>query len=98
MWREQLGWTAVRILLPWLAGAALIAALFDRGALCGSTAIGAALVLLGLLAGAGPAADRRVGLAARGGGAPVWAAMGGRRRRPAPGPAGPAAWPGPSRP
>ncbi len=65
MWREQLGWTAVRILLPWLAGAALIAALFDRGALGGSTAIGAALVLLVLLAGAVLATNRRLGLAAR---------------------------------
>src|SRR5206468_1960642 len=40
-------------------------ALFDRGALGGSTAIGAALVLLVLLAGAVLATNRRLGLAAR---------------------------------
>jgi hypothetical protein len=65
MWREQLGWTAVRILVPWLAGAALIAALFERGSLRGSTAIGSALGLLLLLAAAALATNRRLGLAAR---------------------------------
>lgn len=65
MWREQLGWTAVRILLPWLAGAALTAALFERDSVGGSTAIGAALGLLLLLAAAVLATNRRLGLAAR---------------------------------
>jgi len=65
MWREQLGWTAARILLPWLAGAALIAALFERGSLGETTAIGAALGLLLLLSAAVLATNRRLGLAAR---------------------------------
>jgi two-component system, OmpR family, phosphate regulon sensor histidine kinase PhoR len=48
MWREQLGWTAIRILLPWLAGVVLIALYADTGGLGAVPAIGAALVLLAL--------------------------------------------------
>ncbi|MBV8494980.1 MAG: hypothetical protein JO162_16050, partial [Alphaproteobacteria bacterium] len=46
MWREQLGWITVRILLPWLPAAVLIAALAATGAL---PALAAALIALGLL-------------------------------------------------
>src|SRR5205823_688363 len=49
MWREQLGWTAVRILLPWLVGAVLIAVLFDSGGIGVLPAIGAVVLLLGLV-------------------------------------------------
>ena len=48
MWREQLGRTALRILLPWLAGAVVIALYFDWAGLGAAQAIGGALVLLGL--------------------------------------------------
>ena len=50
MWREQLGWTALRILLPWLLGAAVIALYFDRAGIGALPAIGAVLALLGLTA------------------------------------------------
>ena len=65
MWREQLGWTAVRILLPWLAGGALIAILLDRGALNGSLAAVAALALLVFVVAIIVVTDRRLGSAAR---------------------------------
>jgi two-component system, OmpR family, phosphate regulon sensor histidine kinase PhoR len=65
MWREQLGWTAVRVLLPWLAGAAGIALLLDRGALNGATAVGALLALLMLSAGLVLATNRGLRSAAR---------------------------------
>src|SRR3981081_3132952 len=45
MWREQLGWTALRILLPWLLGAAVIALYFDTARLRALPAIGAARAL-----------------------------------------------------
>jgi two-component system phosphate regulon sensor histidine kinase PhoR len=65
MWQEQLGWTAIRILLPWLAGAAVIAVLLDRGAISGSAAAGAALALLILSAATVLVTNRRLGSAAR---------------------------------
>jgi two-component system, OmpR family, phosphate regulon sensor histidine kinase PhoR len=65
MWREQLGWTAVRILLPWLVGAVLIAVLFDSGRIGALPAIGAAVLLLGLTSAVVLVTDRRLGSAAR---------------------------------
>src|SRR5438128_10931946 len=50
MWRKQLGWTAARILLPWLAGVVLVVILFDRGQFGAVPAAGAALGLFGVIA------------------------------------------------
>ena len=47
MW-QQLGWTAVRILLPWLAGTVLIGLFFENGQLGAAQAAAAALLLLAL--------------------------------------------------
>ena len=65
MWREQLGWTALRILLPWLLGAAVIALYFDRAGLGALPAIGAVLALLGLTAAVVLIANRWLPSAAR---------------------------------
>src|SRR5258708_38620568 len=65
MWREQLGWTALRILLPWLLGAAVIALYFDRAGLGALPAIGAVLALLGLAAAGVLIANRWLPSAAR---------------------------------
>src|SRR5205823_8132962 len=65
MWREQLGWTTVRILLPWLVGAVLITVLFDSGRIGALPAIGAAVLLLGLTSAVVLVTNRRLGSAAR---------------------------------
>jgi two-component system phosphate regulon sensor histidine kinase PhoR len=65
MWREQLGWTAVRILLPWLPGAVLIVLYFDSGRIDALPAIGAAVLLLGLTSAVVLLANRWLSLAAR---------------------------------
>jgi two-component system, OmpR family, phosphate regulon sensor histidine kinase PhoR len=65
MWREQVGWTAIRILLPWLVGAVLIAVLFDRGQLGAEQAVGAVLALLGFIAAVALSANRWLVSAAR---------------------------------
>jgi two-component system phosphate regulon sensor histidine kinase PhoR len=65
MWQERLGWTAVRILFPWLAGAVLIAVLFDSGRIGALPAIGGAVLLLGLTSTIVLITNRRLGSAAR---------------------------------
>ena len=65
MWREQLGWTAVRILLPWLPAAVLIAALVIDGTLPVPPAIIAALGALVFIAVIALAAERWLAGAAR---------------------------------
>jgi len=97
MWREQLGWTAVRILIPWLAGAALIAVLLDRGAVNGSTAAGAALALLILSAAAVFVTNRRLGSAAREATARLGPEAGGAGNAQPLSPAAQALWPAVSR-
>lgn len=51
IWREQIGWTAVRILLPWIPGAMLFLYLYERGAVGPVTAALAGLALLGVTLG-----------------------------------------------
>ena len=58
MWRKQLGWTAARILLPWLVGVVLIAILFDRGQFGAVPAAGATLGLFGVIAAVVLSANR----------------------------------------
>jgi two-component system phosphate regulon sensor histidine kinase PhoR len=65
MWREQLGWIAVRILLPWLVGVVLIAILFDRGQFGAVPAAGAAVLLLGFISAIVLITTRRLRSAAR---------------------------------
>src|SRR5205823_12573067 len=65
MWRKQLGWTAARILLPWLVGVVLIAILFDRGQFGAVPAAGAAVLLLGFISAIVLITTRRLRSAAR---------------------------------
>src|SRR5258708_21292494 len=82
MWREQLGWTALRILLPWLLGAVVIALYFDRAGIGALPAIGAVLTLLGLTAAVVLIANRWLPSAAR----EATAGLGPNRRANAPPP------------
>ena len=93
MWREQLGWITVRILLPWLPAAVLITVLAATGAL---PALAAALIALGLLvliAAVALSAERWLAGAARAATAALGPlpAVSSRPRRP--GPAARALWP-----
>jgi two-component system phosphate regulon sensor histidine kinase PhoR len=65
MWREQLGWTAVRILLPWLLGLGVIIVYADSGGLGAVPAVAAALGLLVLIATIALGAERWLAGAAR---------------------------------
>jgi len=50
MWREQPGWTAAAILLPWLAASIFIALLFENGELGAVAALGASAASLAVSA------------------------------------------------
>jgi two-component system phosphate regulon sensor histidine kinase PhoR len=58
MWREQLGWTAVRIILPWLPGAVLLFVFYSSGALPAVPAAGAAASFLLIIATIALGAER----------------------------------------
>jgi two-component system, OmpR family, phosphate regulon sensor histidine kinase PhoR len=64
MWREQIGWTATRLLLPWLPGAIFCFFLFQRGAIGATTAILAAVALFAFTLGIIALTGRRLAAAA----------------------------------
>jgi two-component system, OmpR family, phosphate regulon sensor histidine kinase PhoR len=69
MWREQIGWTATRIALPWLPSALLCAVLclylVDRGAIGATTAIISGSVLFAFASAIIALTNRRFAAAAR---------------------------------
>jgi two-component system, OmpR family, phosphate regulon sensor histidine kinase PhoR len=64
MWREQLGWTATRIVMPWLPGAIFCLYLFERGAIGAHTAMLASAAIFGCVVGIIVLTNRRFAAAA----------------------------------
>ena len=63
MWRQRIGWTATRIVLPWLPGAVVCLYLFATGAIGARSAVLAAVALLAIILGIIVATSRWVAAA-----------------------------------